>query len=205
MKFIELNGKKVLLRLLINLSIDSIIALIWYEILKKNNNATDGLPIMLMLVYGFGMAFFLVYYFGGWYYFRVSRKLFAFISSLNIFDNNTSFFGYLSRRSLFYTQECLCGKIDGYPVIISIDIPTGRSGNAKLNCEVITIRFNHANKEQLFIALNWSGYRSKSDVKHEVDNFIKALKSKTVVMGTFESVVADNYLSVIDSNDDVRI
>ena len=46
--FIQLNGRKVILRLMIQLSIYSIIAFIFYGVMKKHGNAPGDTPIMLI-------------------------------------------------------------------------------------------------------------------------------------------------------------
>lgn len=202
MKFINLNGKKILLRLLINLSIYSIVALTCYGILKKHNNQPDDTPIMLIIVYCFGFIWFLIFFFAGWYAFRISRKLFTFISTLGIFDNNDYFVGYVEKHSIiFYTSECLCGKINGYPVVISFELATDKGQTSKLNFEFITTKFNHTHTEPMPVIVNWlNGYRPIVDVKKEVNSFVGMLNSKATVIGSFDAMIADKRLSLVDES-----
>jgi hypothetical protein len=183
------------------------VALTCFGIMKKHDNPPADTWIMLTLVYGYGFIWFLIFYFAGWYKLRISRKLFKMISTLNIFDNNDYFVGYLEKESrIFYTQECLCGKIDGYPVIISFDLATGKGQTSTLDFEVITLKFNRAYTERMSVTLNWlRGYEPIRDVKKEVDNFIEDLKSKSSVIGSFEAIIADKRLSPAEYSHDVEI
>ena len=200
MTFNQLNGKKVLLRLFLNLSISSIVALTMYAILVKHNDTGDSVYIMLRLVYGFGLSFFLIYYFAGRREFRVSRRLLDDVLALKIFDNsNYCFKGYLEDEvRIAYTQECLCGYIDDFPVIIFFYLATSKGERSQLIFEFLTTKFKHTHIERLSIRLNWlNGYEPVSDIKSEVHSFVASLKSKQVVTGSFDEMIAAKKLAKV--------
>ena len=173
-----------------------------YEIMKKHGNSPDDTPIMLTFVYCVGLVWFLIFFFAGWYAFRISRKLFTFIKTLAIFDNNDYFVGYIEKHSsIFYTSECLCGNINGYPVIISFELATDKGQTSKLNFEFITTKFNHTHTERLPVIVNWlNGYRPIVDVKKEVNSFVGMLTSKSTVIGSFDAMIADKSLSLAENS-----
>jgi hypothetical protein len=139
MNFIGLNGRKVLLRLLINISITSIIALTGYAIILKHGNPPGETQVMLIVVYIFGMLWFLLFYYAGRHAFRVSGRLLRYVVAYNVFDDKEYFFAFLDKDSPYlYTRRCLCGKIGGYPVIVTFNLATGKGQVSKIDFEFIT-------------------------------------------------------------------
>ncbi len=195
MKFIQLNGKKVLLVFLINLLVCSTVGWTWYGI--ENHDRVLGDPLQTpMLVYGFGLLFFLTSYFSGWNTLRVSRKIFRYISTLDFLDSNDCFIAYLHKESsILYTQECFCCTIEGFPVIISLTLGRGST----LNFEVITTKFNRTSSEFLSVRLDWLlGYKQTDDVKKEVYSFIGNLRSKPSKTACFDAMIADKRISPVN-------
>jgi hypothetical protein len=118
------------------------------------------IKLMLTLTYGFGMAFFLVYFFGGMYYFYRARRLLSHILSLDVFDNNNYTKGYLYKNSwIIYTVECFYGIINEYPTIVDISQSFTRGVPATIEFEVCIIKFNRTTYERISFPLNWRGSR----------------------------------------------
>ena len=190
MEFIRLNRWKIFCIFCLCIIIFSAIGFICYLSERENMNEAalhnTVVHIMLPFVFSFAICFFLEYFLIGLYNFYKARRLLSYVLSHNIFDNNDYSNEYIHKNNfIFYTNECVYGKINGYPTIMYVNNIIAKSPRTTIEFIIFIIKFNKTRPETISFVVK--EYLPPENIRQSVIDFISMLRSKGYEKGNISN------------------
>ncbi|MEO6833290.1 MAG: hypothetical protein ABI169_13880 [Chitinophagaceae bacterium] len=185
MKFIALNFRKIILVLFLYIVVSSLVAFILYLRMKRGLDADDynQTDIMLVFVYSIAFVFFLFYTFSAIIVSYQTSKILPL--GLQVFDECK--FNFLYKDSvLTFTKQCVCGKINNYPVVMYFNRPIDKYSKSRIEFYFLITQF-HATKLKL---ISFPPSEMKTNilgVKEDVVKFSIGLELDGFLAGDLES------------------
>jgi hypothetical protein len=138
----------------------------------------------------FSLLLFMVYFFRGAYYFYETRRLLSDIEPRGILDIKCRTELVNKKGWFFFTRECLFGSITGFPTVVYIDTPIGRSMSTNIIVYVFINKLNSARPKKISFPVKGGALPPK--IKEEIFDFVSKLKEKGYSAGDIKGADAAN-------------